>query len=136
MFGFFGTDVQLELPVQVSGQLSIEALVPISGLRFAIAARQGSWRDSVCKIERGEPLRVGTSNPGAVAEIAKIYNIALEPTVVIDGQAEKLALLFGDELDAIVDMKRTGKSLAELDLVTIADDLLPVSLCGAWRRTN
>lgn len=131
-YGFFGSDIAIEQSATIGLQLNLSDVAPLRGLRFAILARADKLQRVQSLIDSAQPINVATSNPRVVAFLAQAYGMRLTVTRTMSGKVETAANMFPEQLDAVVDMVRSGLSLRRQNLRIVADDLLPVSLLAAW----
>jgi len=134
--GLIGSDVVVEQGLDRRPDVSVAIVEPVASLRFALAARSDRSRSVAEMLESGQEIRVGTSYAVMTQRIAEDQGMPLRVVLQADGQVERLANSFPDQIDAVVDMVRTGKSLLEQNLQIVADDLAQVSLCAIWRQAT
>jgi len=131
-FGLAGSDSIAEISPRLRAQLRIEDLGrSISNLRFALMALVPNTETVRKKIDAGDPIIIGTSNPATVGAIALNTAIDFQVSAVYGGQIEKLPRLL-PRLDGIIDLVDSGKSCRDQGLEVVLDDLQTVTLCGLW----
>jgi ATP phosphoribosyltransferase len=119
--GLVGSDRMLK--ESRDGVMTVGEGVPIPDLRFAVAGVPERKDTYLRSLQQGEPQRIGTSYP----ELARRMYPAGSWIVTAGGSVEALPYLV-DNMDAIVELVRSGESLRQNGLTIYEDNVLSVDL--------
>lgn len=119
--GLVGSDRMLKDSRE--GVRTMEESLPIPDLRFAVAGVPERKETYLQKLQRCEPQTIGTSYPA----LARRMYPAGSWIVTASGSVEALPYLVNN-LDAIVELVRSGESLQQNGLTIYEDNVLPVNL--------
>lgn len=130
--GMFGSDVFVELDDRVQEEMTFEPFEQIDGT-FYVGSTAQVIEQTIAKIESGDELVFATSYPKRLTVIAEELGFALGQIVDMSGGVEA-AQMDRDDIDAIFELKETGRSITDNGIVVIEDFIGSIDLGAIWRN--
>lgn len=119
-----GSDKVNEDPGRLGRYYRMESVAAISGLRFALATKQGLVDEVRSRIDNAEPVRIGSEYPRTLARY-----FGCRPAKEWRGKSEGMIDYYGsDDIQAVFTLVDTGQTLKINELVIVEDDIEPVEL--------
>ncbi len=129
--GFIGSDSFGELTDRAQASLNFRPLADMA-VRFALASPKGNCKNVQKKLELGDTINVATSYPRAtksfVGQIGVPFKIVTSPR----GSIEALPFVRND-VDAVIDLVKSGDTLRANGLNIVADNLGKVAIGAVWK---
>jgi ATP phosphoribosyltransferase len=130
--GFLGSDTFDELSQEQQSQLEFIPAIE-TDIRFALSALT-SRATAVCQtIATGEGLTIATSYPNRTRYIAGELGFQLTEIIELGGSVEAAPYVL-EQVDAIVDVVDSGRTLKENNLSIIVDNLGQLAIGAIWKK--
>lgn len=130
--GMFGSDVFAEQNDRVQEEFTFEPFEQIAGT-FYVGTNARFAERTLDKISAGDDMVFATSYPKRLNAIAEELGFAVGEIIFMSGgveasQADRM------DIDAIFELKETGKSITDNGVVVIEDSIDSIDLGAIWRN--
>jgi len=132
-FGILGSDALFEQPPEFSKTIAAGVIGRLAA-RFAVAARREEATEVLSRLRGGEKLNWATSNPRQLETNALRYGFGVADVLELGGSVEA-ALDDDPELDVVLDIVSTGKTMFANKLEIIQDNVAGVALMGICKQS-
>lgn len=126
-----GSDAWLLQDGWLRERLVSAPLLTLDGVRFALSAQQCKAEEVKYKLEKNKQLTVAATYPGLAKRL-----FGVKTKVVLSGGGLEALPSLLPEVDAVLDIVETRRSVDDNDLVIVADNLLRLTLDAVWPKSN
>lgn len=126
-----GSDAWLLQDGWLKERLVSTPLLTLDGVRFALSAQRCKAEEVKYKLEKNKQLTVAATYPGLAKRL-----FGVKTKVVLSGGGLEALPSLMPQVDAVLDIVETRRSVDDNDLVIIADNLWRLTLDAVWPKSN